>query len=51
MYETMSHTLIAIMETNSMVKYKNKNLPDPQTTNKNRANSHGLTGVLFFSDF
>lgn len=47
----MTHTFITNMETNNVVKYKNKNLPDPQTTNKNNANNHGLTGVLFFSDF
>jgi len=40
-----------IIKTNKIVKCKNMNVPDPHTTNKNSASSHGLTGVLFFSDF
>jgi len=40
-----------IIEANKIVICQNKNVPDPHTTNKNSASSHGLTGVLFFSDF
>lgn len=36
---------------NSKSNTQYRYIPDPQTTNKNNASSHGLTGVLFFSDF